>query len=170
MFRAIALPLAAIPLATLLLSGCGKRPEPAVAQAPVAIKAKVEVLNTDVLVIDGRHYALANVYAPQPVPDARCWAEALAAREATRAVTAMVARAATIEAIPTGAKDDYNRELASVRIDGADLGELLFKDGLAAKVSKGRFEWCDPISRSREGAPDVFSMMNAAPAAPPPHR
>jgi endonuclease YncB( thermonuclease family) len=156
--------------AALALQACFRKPEPPPeSQAPALIKAKVTVLNADVLVIDGKHYALANGFAPQPVPDARCWAEATAAKQATRTVAAMVERAGSVEATPTGAKDSYNRDLATIRLDGADLGDVLFKEGLAARPTKGRFEWCDPISRRGEGAPDVFSMMEMTPGPAPAH-
>jgi hypothetical protein len=165
MYRAI---LAA--LAALSLQACGKKPPPQpLAEAPTAVKPKVTVLNADVLVIGGEHYRLANAYAPQQVPDAHCWGEATAAKQATRVVAAMVERAARVEADPTGAKDDYNRHLATIRLDGADLGDLLFKDGLAAHPPTGRFEWCQPVSRDAAGSPNVLSMTEVAPGLTPAH-
>jgi len=157
-------------LAALSVQACGKKAEPLpVADAPTAVKPRVAVLNADVLVIEGKHFRLANAYAPQPVPDAHCWAEASAAKQATRQVAAMVARAATVNAELTGEKDSYNRDLATVRIDGADLGDVLFKDGLVARPGKGRFEWCDPVSQGGDGSPGVLSMMEVAPGPAPAH-
>jgi endonuclease YncB( thermonuclease family) len=154
--------------AASLLAGCGRKPEPpTAAQAPPSLKPAVTVLNADVLVIQGKHYRLANGYAPQPVPDARCWAEAIAARQATRVVADMVAHAGSVTATPTGDEDEYARAYAIIHIDGADLGQVLFRDGLAAQPPKGRFEWCDPISRNEAGAPNVFSMMELAPGRAP---
>src|SRR6185503_11658627 len=100
-----------------------------------------------------------NAFGPEPVPDARCWAEALAAKQATRTVAAMVGRAASIQAHPTGGVDEYDRVFAKIDIDGADLGQTLFEQGLAARPAKGRFEWCNPISRADSGAPNVTTMM-----------
>jgi len=125
------------------------------------------VLNADVLVIEGKHYRLANGFAPQPVPDARCWAEGVAAKQAARVVAAMVDQAAQVQAIPTGGVDEYNRTLATIRVDGADLGQVLFEQGLAARPAKGRFEWCNPVSRNDPGAPEVFSMMELSPGRAP---
>jgi len=156
-------------LVVLALQACDKRPAPPVAEAPSAVRPKVTTLNADVLVIDGKHYRLANAYAPQPMPDARCWAEAAAAKQATRVVSAMVGRAANVETTPTGKKDEYDRDLATIRIDGADLGEILFKDGLAARPTTGHFDWCGPVSRGDTGAPDVFSMMEVTPGPAPAH-
>jgi hypothetical protein len=157
-------------LAAVTLQSCAKKAEPTPAvQAPVPVRAKVTVLNADVLVIDGKHYSLANGQAPQPAPDAHCWAEALAAKLVTRVVSAMVARAGNVDATPTGAKDTYGREVATVHLDGADLGELLFKDGMVARPAKGRFEWCDPVSRGGEGSPSVLSMMEITPGSTTAH-
>jgi hypothetical protein len=163
MFRAAA----AVALALSLL-GCAKKPEPPpTSEAPLAVKPKVTVLNADVLVIEGKHYRLAGGFAPQPVPDARCWGEALAAKLATRTVAALAGQASRVEAVPTGAKDEYNRDVATIRLDGADLTQLLAKEGLVANPSKGRFEWCDPVSRGAQGAPDVFTMMEVTPGRAP---
>ncbi|HET9160611.1 MAG TPA: hypothetical protein VFN88_08365, partial [Caulobacteraceae bacterium] len=152
-----------------MLAACGRKSEPPPAQsAAPTLKPAVTVLNADVLVIQGKHYRLANGYAPQPVPDARCWAEAVAARQATRVVADMVSRAGAVTAQSTGGEDEYARIFAKISIDGTDLGDVLFKDGLAARPPGGRrFEWCDPISRNGSGAPDVFSMMELAPGRAP---
>jgi endonuclease YncB( thermonuclease family) len=155
-------------LAALALAGCGRKSEkPPVGEAPAAIRPNVVVLAADTLVIDGKHYKLSNAFAPEPVPDARCWAEALAAKQATRTAAAMVAHAASIQAHPTGGVDEYARVLAKIDIDGADLGQTLFEQGLAARPAKGRFEWCNPISRGDPGAPNVMTMMELAPGPAP---
>ena len=159
---------ALILLAALALAGCGRKSEkPPIGEAPAAIRPHVVVLAADILVIDDKHYKLSNAFAPEPVPDARCWAEALAAKQATRTVAAMVGRAASVQAHPTGGVDEYDRTLAKVDIDGADLGQTLFEQGLAARPEKGRFEWCSPISRGDPGAPDVMTMMELAPGPAP---
>jgi endonuclease YncB( thermonuclease family) len=152
----------------LSLLGCERRSAPPLPiEASAAVRPKVTVLNADILVIEGKHYRLANAFAPEPVPDARCWAEALAAKQATRVVAGLVDQAASVQASPTGGVDDYNRTLATIHVDGADLGDVLFKQGLAARPGKGRFEWCNPISRNDPGAPEVFSMMELSPGRAP---
>jgi hypothetical protein len=142
------------------LWGCHNKPEPALStQAPVNLNERVKVLAADVLVVDGQHYRVANAFAPQGIPDARCWAEALAAREAEREVKEMVSTAHTIDMKPSGGRDDYNRIYALINLDGLDLGQTLFERSLAARPPKGRFEWCNPLSESREGAPPLSPLM-----------
>jgi hypothetical protein len=155
-------------LAVLAVAGCGRKPQPPpVGEAPAAIRPHVVVLAADILVIDGKHVKLSNAFGPEPVPDARCWAEALAAKQAVRTVAAMVDRAASVQVHPTGGVDEYNRTLAKVDIDGADLGQTLFNEGLAARPLGKRFEWCNPVSRNETGAPDLLKMMELAPGPAP---
>jgi hypothetical protein len=156
-------------VAVLTVTGCDRKPAPAPpGEAPAAvIRPHVVVLAADILVIDGKHVKLSNAFGPEPVPDARCWAEAVAAKQAVRTVAAMVDRAASVRIQPTGGVDDFNRTLAKVEIDGADLGEALFQEGLAARPAGKRFEWCNPISRNEEGAPNVLTMMELAPGPAP---
>lgn len=174
-------PIACAVLSALLssLAACDRNPKPPppgadLGPAPAPYKAQkpvVTVLNADQLVIEGKHVRLAGVYAPQPVPDAHCWAEAAAAKLATRQVAGMVEHAASVTYTATGGVDDYERALAKVQIDGADLGEVLVKEGLAARptkpIARGAFEWCGSISRNEAGAPDVFSMMEMTPGRAP---
>lgn len=154
--------------ATVSLGACGPRASStAQFQSPeIGPRQHVTVLNSDILVIDGKHVRLSNASTPQPIPDAHCWAEALAAKQATRTVKALVDRAITVQIEPTGKVDKFERTIARVLIDGADLGQLLYDEGLAAKGKSDRFEWCDPISRNETGAPSVFSMMEMTPGRP----
>jgi len=144
-------------------AGCRRKPEPPL-QAPPgkgpSVAERVKVLNADVLIVDGRHVRLADAAAPQPVPDARCWAEALAARLATAAVRARVNDAREIRVVPTGAADEYNRAVAHVFLDNQDLAASLHDDGLVAATASRRFGWCAPISEQGRGAPDVKSLMD----------
>lgn len=154
--------------AMFFVTACG-RPPPA-REAPPEVpppRPTVTVLNADILVVDGLHVRLSNAFAPEQVPDARCWAEALAAKQAKRTVQAMIDRAAAIAVTPSGTTDEFNRTLARVTLDGADLGDLLFEEGLAARPKKGRFEWCNPLSRKDDGAPRLWSMIELAPGKPP---
>src|SRR5689334_3277702 len=108
---------ALILLAAVTLAGCDRRPKPPpVADTPAVVRPHVVVLAADILVIDGKHVKLSNAFGPEPVPDARCWAEALAAKQAIRTVAAMMDRAASVQAHPTGKVDEFNRELAKVDV------------------------------------------------------
>jgi endonuclease YncB( thermonuclease family) len=158
--------LVALASAAGALAGCGGRDDDAAPlRAPpgTSVAERVKVLNADVFVIDGRHVRLAGVAAPQPIPDARCWAEALAAKQATAATRDLVRDAQALQLQPTGARDEHNREIAHVVLDKQDLGATLHDMGLAAETSTGRFGWCDPISSDGAGAPDVKSLMDFAP-------
>lgn len=157
--------LAASVALVLALGACGRgKPQPPPpGEAVGQVRPTVTVVNADAYVIDGKHVRLARAFAPEPVPHARCWAEALAAKQAARVVQAMFDRAARIDVQPTGGADEYARAYAKVRLDGADLGEILFHEGLVARPPKGRFEWCNPLSRDDAGAPDLWSVMELSP-------
>lgn len=142
-------------LTVLAAAGCERAAEKPLASGPPppTVASRVWVLAGDALVVDGQHIRLAGAFAPQTIPDARCWAEALAAKYAIQRVKEWMRSARTIQIAPTGERDSYNRVVAHVSLDGVDLSDQLFHEGLAGQPGKGRFEWCDPISVAKEGAP-----------------
>lgn len=145
------------------LAGCGPRKDqklPSQSSLQPSLTERVRVLAGDVLVIDGQHIRLAGAYGPQGIPDARCWAEALAAKQATVVLRRMIVDGRTISFKPTGGQDVFGRTYATVSLNGVDLGQTLYDEGLAAKT-KGAFGWCRPISEAGEGAPTVNSVMDA---------
>lgn len=146
------------------LAACQKTPDPPSSiTPPPGLGDRVRVLSADAMVIDGKHVRLANAYAPQGVPDARCWAEAAAAKQATTWVRGHMREARDITVEPTGGFDEFHRELAVVHVDGVDLGQLMFESGLASRRSTGRdnrFPWCEPISAKAPDAPAVGSLLD----------
>jgi endonuclease YncB( thermonuclease family) len=150
--------LAVVALATL--GACSKPETPLVDTPPPSITGHVRVLDADVLIIDGKHVHLANAYAPESLLHARCWAESLAADHAAEYAKDLVQHARSYEFKPTGETDDYNRTVGYLTIDGADLGDILYNQGLAARPSKPRFDWCRPISQKAEGAPRISSLLS----------
>jgi endonuclease YncB( thermonuclease family) len=148
----------------IVLASCQKTPDPpASILPPPGLGDRVRVLSADALVIDGRHVRLANAYAPQAVPDARCWAEASAAKQANAWVRAKMREARTIAIEPTSGFDEFHRDLAQVSLDGIDLGQALYEAGLASRRSSGRdgrFPWCDPISAKAPDAPAVGALLD----------
>lgn len=144
------------------LAACGKPEPPLKAEAPPSITAHVRVLDADVLVIDGQHVSLANAYGPEPLLHARCWAETLASEHAAEYVRSLIQMARSYDFRPTGRTDRYNRKLGYLSIDGADLGDILYNAGLAARPSQPRFDWCAPISQKAAGAPKISSLYNFA--------
>jgi endonuclease YncB( thermonuclease family) len=148
-------------LLAAILTACGpaRSPEPAPGREPPGIVDRVKVLSADILVVDGRHLRLSNAFAPEGVPNARCWAEAVAARQGMLAVQNMVRTAHAISVTPTGGRDEYDRFLATISLDGVDLGQTLFAEGLAAQPPKGRFPWCEPLSAAGPGAPSLDALL-----------
>jgi endonuclease YncB( thermonuclease family) len=155
----LALTAATLLFGGVLLSACEPKTQPVAATAaPPSISGRVRVLDADVLIIDGRHVALANAYPPESLLHSRCWAESIAADHATEFVKELVEHARSVNFTPNGATDKYNRALGLVSIDGADLGDTLFEQGLAARVVDPRFDWCQPISKQADGAPKISAL------------
>lgn len=146
--------------AAIALAGCS-RSSKLFADTPAEPPFSVVVLQADALVVDGRPVRLSNAAAPELAPRARCWAEALAAREARDKVQGIVAGATDVSATPTGGTDEYNRALSRVTVDGVDLGQTLLGDGLAVAPSKERFDWCAPLSVNVASGPRLSVMTSA---------
>jgi hypothetical protein len=140
----------------LVVAGCKANDKPMGVVSAPTVWQRVRVLSPDTLVIDGRHFRLANAYAPQPVPDARCLAEVLAERGTRQIVRDLVHEATSLEVRPTGEKDGWNRALAHITLDGYDLGDKLKGEGLAGE---SKFDWCGSVSSKATGAPDVLKAM-----------
>jgi endonuclease YncB( thermonuclease family) len=147
-------------LAVLALAGCGPAEKTQSKHLPSSITDRVQILNGDTLVIDGRHVHLSNASTPQSTLHARCWAEALLASDEIAYVRDLVDHATSIDFKPNGQVDSYNRALGLVTLDGIDLGEELYQHGMAARLTTPRFDWCQPISQQADGAPPISSVVN----------
>jgi endonuclease YncB( thermonuclease family) len=159
-----ALTLAVVAAAGLGLVACeAERPAAERGASAPSVAERVSVLSGDTFIVDGRGVRLANAFAPEPIPRARCWAEALAAKQTARAVQQLMREATTIEVRPTGPRDSYNREFAIVMLGGLDLGQTLYDEGMAGRPGTSRFSWCDPISQNAAGAPTIYSLMELKP-------
>jgi endonuclease YncB( thermonuclease family) len=151
--------LALIGLGALpLLSGCAPRAPLFADASPAGPSASVAVLQSDVLVIDGEAVHLADAVTPQPSPDARCAAEALAARQAALRLKALASGVRTVNVSPTGARDGANRRYAHVLLDGEDPAHNLIVDGLAVAPGGKPFDWCGPISASFPRAAHIADL------------
>jgi hypothetical protein len=142
------------------VQACDPPEKPMSHNLPTLNANRVKVLNADSLVIDGRHVHLSNGSSPLGALHARCWAEALLAASDTAYVRDLVAHASSIEFKPNGKVDSYNRDLGIVLLDGRDLGEALYQQGMAARLTNPRFDWCQPISQQAEGAPPITAVIN----------
>ena len=159
LFRTL-IPIAAAGLA-LLAAACGKQDRPLAATPPPSITGHVRVLDADALIIDGVHVRLANAYGPESLLHARCWAESLASDYAAAYVRDLVEHAGAYSFKGTDKRDEYGRTVGYVAIDGADLGDILYERGYAARPSDPRFDWCQPISKTAAGAPKISSLYTA---------
>lgn len=108
------------------------------------------VVDGDTLRWRGEDYRLAGVDAPE-ISQPGCDAEAAHGRRAADRMAALLAGAARIEAAPAhdprGRKrwpvDGFGRRIATVTVDGRDVGALLVAEGLAAPYREGEVRnWC----------------------------
>ena len=145
-----------------LLGACEPQQDAVVAPAvPASIVGRVRVLDADVLIVDGKHVRLANAYAPESLLHARCWAESLASDRAAEYVKDLIDHARSFDFKPNGQTDTYNRAVGLMTIDGADLGDILYEQGLAARPVEPRFDWCQPISKQADGAPKISTLYTS---------
>lgn len=105
----------------------------------------VIVIDGDTIRLEGETVRVANIDAPEMRRGAECWAEAALAIQARRWVVARMAGARSITLSRQG-RDRWGRTLATVRVDGVDLGEDLVSAGLASRWTGKRWDWC-----AREG-------------------
>jgi endonuclease YncB( thermonuclease family) len=142
----------------VLLSACSQR-TPLFAEASAAgPSTSVAVMQSDVLVINGEAVHLADAVTPQPSPDARCAAEALAARQAAQYLKTLASGVRTVTVTPTGVRDDSNRPYAHVLLDGEDPARDLIVEGLAVAPGGKPFDWCGPISASFPRAAHIADL------------
>ena len=146
-------------IASVAMDACAPPEKPVAHTLPESVASRVMVLNADSLVIDGKHVHLSNASAPQSAIHARCWAEAYLADNEITYVRDLIARAHAIDFKPTGQVDSYNRALGQVTLDGIDLGEQLYQEGMAARLTEPRFDWCQPVSQAADGAPPISSVI-----------
>jgi len=147
--------------ATVALAACS-RAAPLFADVQAPRSPQVTVLEADALVVDGRHVRLSNASTPHLLPDARCWGEGVAARQARDTVQGLVAEAREVTVTPTGGTDEYGRAFSRVAVNGVDLGETLREDGLAAAPAEARFDWCGPLSIDLSRAPRISALTGSS--------
>lgn len=141
--------------ALVVLGACGRRGSPFLDADRGS--TEVEVIDATTLRIEGDLVRLADVSAPRPAPRARCWAEALLAREAVEALRAQTDYVRDVEIVPAG------EGRARVLVDGRDLSRMLVDHGLAARTGEG-WDWCGPLTLDAPRAPRLGYPV--APAAP----
>jgi Micrococcal nuclease (thermonuclease) homologs len=99
------------------------------------------VVDGDTIWLDGQNLRLQSYDTPEPYTDI-CGGQAevaLARRASARLLELLNSNAFTVE---TGRKDRYGRVLATIRIDGRDVGDILISEGLARRWPDGHEFWC----------------------------
>ena len=145
--------------ALLALAACHERPGTPPDPTPEGTDYDVRVIDTEILMVDGRRVKLSNVDAPALVPAARCWAEAVAAKEAIVFLQETAVSGRTAEVVPDGRQNLPGRIVGRVLIDGLDVGDALYNQGLAARPGSQPFRWCEPMSSQTDGAPPMDPVL-----------
>lgn len=101
----------------------------------------------------GEYYRVENLDAPELGRRARCPAELALAEAARDEARRLVATATRVEAVETGRRDRYDRNLARIEIDGRDLGETLIAQGLARPWRGRSSNFCETPTASRSTTP-----------------
>nr|WP_295465153.1 thermonuclease family protein [Mesorhizobium sp.] len=111
------------------------------------VLAALTVTDGDSLRIDGRPHRIANIDAPE-LRHAQCDAErrlALVAKLRLAELLASGYMEVTVGDPETGRTfDKFNRILATITVDGKDVGAILIAEGLARPWEGKRRSWCAP--------------------------
>lgn len=99
------------------------------------------VVDGDTIWLDGVNLRLESYDTPEP-HDQICGGAAevaLAKRASARLLALLNGNSFTVE---TSGEDRYGRVLATVRVGGRDVGDILIEEGLARRWPDGREFWC----------------------------
>ncbi len=103
-------------------------------------------IDGDTVIVNGAHIRVANIDAPE-THHAKCEAERRLGLIATRRMDQLLKAGRlriTIGDPKTGRKTDrYGRTLATISVNGVDIGETLVTEGLARPWEGKRKPWCD---------------------------
>jgi endonuclease YncB( thermonuclease family) len=142
----------------LLTAACAPRPSTAVEPDVGPAVA----LDGATLSVDGETLRLAGIDVPRLPPRARCWAEALLAREARQVLEAELDLATGLEIVSV---DGGRSEAVEAFARGKRLSQLMLERGLAVE-SETRWDWCGPVDMSAAGGPRLNQPVEAAPSPP----
>jgi micrococcal nuclease len=103
------------------------------------------VIDGDTFTLHGTRYRIANIDAPE-LHEGKCDAERRLAFVARVRLGALLS-SGTIRIIPGDPvdgrlKDRYGRSLATVTVDGRDVGDILVSERLARSWKGRRTTWC----------------------------
>lgn len=118
----------------------------AVAAAIVATSAfaqdvpRLFVIDGDTVARGPERYRLQSIDTPE-TEKPRCRAEYIKGKQATRRLRDLIARAWEVRLVESGQRDKYGRHLATLLLDGQDVGETLMSEGLAVPWQPGPAAW-----------------------------
>lgn len=114
----------------------------------LAASLAVSVVDGDTITVGGETIRIANIDAPE-TGRAKCDAERRLGKAAARRTADLVAAGVVVlhRGDPaTGRKfDRYGRTLATVSVNGRDVGKVLVAEGLARLWDGKRHPWCDKL-------------------------
>lgn len=92
----------------------------------------------------GEVIRILNIDTPETGSRARCESERIRAAAATTRTRALIGEASDVRILRSGETDIYGRTLATIRLDGEDLGARLIAEGHARRWRGRRESWCSP--------------------------
>lgn len=112
----------------------------------LALSLAVSVVDGDTITVGGETIRIANIDAPE-TGRAKCDAERRLGKVAARRTAAIIAAGPVVlhRGDPTSGRkvDRYGRTLATVSVNGKDVGETLVAEGLARRWEGKRRPWCE---------------------------
>jgi micrococcal nuclease len=110
----------------------------------LALLASAFAVDGDTIILDGRHVRVANIDAPE-IHEYHCDAELRLGLVAKRRMAELLASGPlTVHEGDHGRMvDRYGRTLATIEVDGKDIGEILIAEGLARRWTGHRRPWCN---------------------------
>jgi len=104
-------------------------------------EAPVRVIDGDTFDLGEERIRIENIDTPETGERAACPYERALAERATVRARELFNAAARIDVISSG-EDRYGRTLATVALDGADVGETLIAENLAVAWRGRQHDWC----------------------------
>ncbi len=111
--------------------------------------SQILAIDGDTYQIAGKRIRLAGWDSPETGQSAKCRREHDLGMQAEAQAKRLIGtgKTATLQLL---GEDQYQRAVARIWLDGTDIGELLFDEGLSLPTEKddviGQIDWCGPIS------------------------
>lgn len=107
------------------------------------IPSHLKVVDGDTVTLRGQSIRLVGFDTPETYR-AQCVSERSLGDAATDRLRDLLARASSAELVYLPRRDQYERDLARLMLDGRDVADIMVGEGLARRYSDGqRRSWCD---------------------------